>query len=215
MNALTAIAAGLSFVLGATLAALAWAWRLRLKSRAKAAVPQRWPLRARAIVNGNEREVWQALQVIFHDHVVLVKTPIPRFTRLRDTDKAKGRDAPGRDKSGALAQLKSEQWLEKLSSLHTTFTVCTREGKVVGCVDVPGQLALTQASRELKESLLLECGIAYTVVNAFNLPDAGVMRELFLGEVPPARQEQQATRGGDSEFHADLAAFTKGVQPAR
>ena len=69
---------------------------------------------------------------------------------------------------------------------YATFTVCTLQGKVVGCVDVPGKLALTQASRELKEALLLDCGIAYTVVNAFNLPDASTMRELFLGEAASA-----------------------------
>lgn len=213
MNTSMVIAAGLGLLLGITLGALFWAWRLRPKASDALPLPERWPLRARAVVNGSEQEVWQALRSIFPDHVVLVKVPVLRFTRLRDTEKP-GASVPG-GKDKADARRKSEQWLQKLDGLHTTFTVCTLQGKVVGCVDVPGKLALTQASRELKEALLLDCGIAYTVVNAFNLPDAGVMRELFLGEIPVALREHQVTRGGDSEFHADLAAFTKVLQAGR
>ncbi|WP_157040257.1 DUF2726 domain-containing protein [Polaromonas naphthalenivorans] len=207
MNEWTVIAAGVGLLAGMALGALLWAWWLRRpKDGDRLHLPARWPLRGRPIVNGNEQEVWQALRQIFPDHAVVVKIPILRFTKLheaRDLNSSK-RSAKAR----ADDRLKSEQWLEMLDGLYATFTVCTLKGKVVGCVDVPGKLALTKASRELKEALLLDCGIAYTVVNAFNLPDASTMRELFLGELPVQTLEHQVTRGGDSEFHADLAAFT-------
>lgn len=207
MNEWTVIASGLSLLAGMALGALLWSWWLRRpKDSDKLQLLARWPLRGRPIVNGNEQEVWRALMSIFPDHAVVVKIPILRFTKLheaRDLNSSK-RSAKAR----ADDRLKSEQWLEMLDSLYATFTVCTLKGKVVGCVDVPGKLALTKANRELKEALLLDCGIAYTVVNAFNLPDASTMRELFLGELPVQTLEHQVTRGGDSEFHADLAAFT-------
>ncbi len=206
MNEWTVIASGLSLLVGMALGALLWAWWLRRsKGSGKLHLPARWPLRARPIVNGNEQEVWRSLRDIFPDHAVVVKVPILRFTKLHET---RNSNAKRSAKARADDRLQSEQWLEMLDGLYSTFTVCTLQGKVVGCVDVPGKLALTQASRELKEALLLDCGIAYTVVNAFNLPDASTMRELFLGEIPAQTLEHQVTRGGDSEFHADLTAFT-------
>lgn len=206
MNEWTVIAAGLGLLAGMALGASLWAWWLgHGKDGGKLHLPARWPLRGRPIVNGNEQEVWHALRQIFPDHVVVVKTPILRFTKLHET---RNSNAKRSAKARADDRRKSEQWLEMLDGLYSTFTVCTLQGKVVGCVDVPGKLALTKASRELKEALLLDCGIAYTVVNAFNLPDASTMRELFLGELPAQTLEHQVTRGGDSEFHADLAAFT-------
>ncbi|MFZ3140792.1 DUF2726 domain-containing protein [Polaromonas sp.] len=207
MNAWTVIVSGLSLLVGIMLGALLWAcWLRRRKSGDKLRLPDRWPLRSRLIVNGNEQEVWRSLRSIFHEHAVMVKIPILRFTRLHETQNLNSKHSV---KIRADARLKSEQWLEMLDGLHTTFTVCTMDGKVVGCVDVPGKLELTKASRELKEALLLDCGIAYTVVNAFNLPDASTMRELFLGEMPVHPVEHQVTLGGDSEFHADLTAFTR------
>ena len=103
--------------------------------------------------------------------------------------------------------LQSNQLLEMLGGLYATFTICTLDGKVVGCVDVLGKHEGSKASRELKEALLLDCGIAYIATSAFNVPDAGALRELFLDELPDAPVEQQVTRGGDSDFHAGMAAF--------
>jgi hypothetical protein len=79
--------------------------------------------------------------------------------------------------------------------------------KVVGCVDVLGKQEGSKANRELKEAMLLDCGIAYIVTSAFNVPDSRTLRELFLGELLDAPIDQQATRGGDSDFHADMVAF--------
>ena len=207
MNAWIVIVSGLSLLAGMALGALLWVWWLRRRVvRDKLSLPDRWPLRGRPIVNGNEQEVWSSLRSIFHDHAVVVKIPILRFTKLHETRNLNPKRSA---KNRAVERVRSDQWVEMLDGLHTTFTVCTLQGKVVGCVDVPGKLELTKANRELKEALLLDCGIAYTVVNAFNLPDVSTMRELFLGEVPIHSVEPQVTRGGDSEFHADMAAFTK------
>ena len=60
----------------------------------------------------------------------------------------------------------------------------------------------------MKEALLLDCGIAYIVTSAFNVPDASTLRELFLGERPDVPEVVHITRGGDSDFHAEMNVFT-------
>ena len=134
----------------------------------------------------------------------MVKIPILRFTQLCEPP------MPNSARNAEIQNdwwLKSEQWLEMLGGLYSTFTVCTLDGKVVGCVDVLGKQEGSKANRELKEAMLLDCGIAYIVTSAFNVPDVRTLRELFLGELLDAPVDQQATRGGDSDFHADMAAF--------
>jgi len=189
----------------------AWLWnrwlgRCKVSSKLALPLPGSWPLRGRPIFSSHEQEVWGLLNTIFHDHAVMVKIPILRFTQLRELPTLKSARNAAVLKS---ERLKSDQWLEMLAGLYTTFTICTLEGKVVACVDVPGRQESGKSSRELKEALLLDCGIAYAEATAHNLLDAGVLRELFLGEMPAAPVDQQPTRGGDSDFHAEMAAFTK------
>lgn len=189
---------------GVALGAWLWAWRIRGQASARLHVPAHWPLRARRIVSGNEREVWGALRNMFHDHVVMVKVPVLRYTKLQDTEKFNASA-----KAEAAAEAESERLQQLLSGLYTTFTISTINGKVVGCVDLLGKVELPKASRDLKEALLSDCGIAYIVVSASELPDASKLRALFLDEVPVEHIEHQVTRGGDSVFHADLTTFTK------
>jgi hypothetical protein len=187
----------------------AWLWdvwqdRRKANNKLTMPLPGMWPLRGRPIVSNPEQEVWNSLRSVFHDHAVMVKVPILRFTQLRDTPLA------GSARNAAIHNdrlLQSDQWLEMLGGLYATFTVCNLNGKVVGCVDVLGKHEGSHASRELKKGLLLDCGIAYIVTSAFNVPEAGILRELFLGEMPEPPVDHQATRGGDSDFHADMAAF--------
>lgn len=200
LNAGTALVSGLSLLVGMALGGALYAGWLRRKASVRLRPPSRWPLRKRRLVNENEEQVWAWLRSSFYDHEVMVKVPALRFTMLLDTEKAKVK---------ADARIESEQWLELLGGLYTTFTVCTTDGKVVGCVDVSDKPDLAKGSHELKEALLSDCGIAYTVVSASSLPDARTMRASFLGEIPVDRPEHQVTRGGDSKFHADLSAFTK------
>lgn len=174
------------------------AW-LRKTASAKLRIPHKWPLRARGVVTNDEYEVWKWLRSTFHDHAVMVKLPVLRFTIPLEKEKEKGKDKE-----------KTERLLEMLNGVYTTFTVCTLDGKVVGCVDLRGKRDVSKATRQLKETLLSDCGIAYTSVKASRPPTVSAMRAAFLGEIPEELvQEDQETRGGDSSFHADLESFTK------
>ena len=168
-------------------------WQRR-KAAAGVAVPERWPLVSRVIVTNQEHEVLRWLRSTFPEHMVMVKLPVLRFT----TPTATERDDDGK------------RWQDLLGGVYCTFTVCTGNGNVVGCVDVPGKRGLSEDSRDLKESLLSDCQIAYTVVRAAALPKPSAMRAAFLGEVEPQeKREAEATRGGDSSFHAELDSFTR------
>ncbi len=192
---------------GVILGGLVYAWHIERKSRIKLRVPGQWPLASRVLVNSTEEKVWNWLRETFHDHHVLVKIPVLRFTALTDKEKEK-------EKAKASAKLENECLLERLSGVYTTFTVCTLTGKVVGCVDVPSKAAAPKSTRELKETLLSDCGIAYIVVNPLSLPAGSAMRAAFLGEVPDIMNDSEVTRAGSTNFHADMKSFTiKPVKP--
>lgn len=186
--------AGVGLVLGAALGVGVYAWWLHGQANARMRMPSKWPLAARALMTHEEYEVFKWLRATFHDHLVMVKLPVLRFT------------VPvSKDKNGAGAR-----WQKLLGGVYCTFTVCTANGNVVGCLDVPGKRGLNKINRELKESLLSDCRIAYTVVRSVKLPKASAVRAAFLGEMALEDQvEAQATRGGNSSFHADLDSFTK------
>ena len=185
----------LGLAVGALTGALAYAKWLRRKSSARLRLPAKWPLAARALVTPAEYEVLKWLRKTFHDHAVMVKIPVLRFTIAIDKGKDPANEA---------------RWLDLLTGVYTTFTVCTAKGKVVGCVDVVGKRGLSQANRELKETLLSDCKIAYTVVRRNQLPTGHAMRAAFLGEIPPDQLSAEVeTRGGSSSFHADLDAFSE------
>lgn len=194
MNLSTWLMIGLGVVVGLLLGGLLHAGWVRRKEEARRRLPAKWPLNPRGLVTTEEQEVWEWLREAFHDHFIMVKTPVLRFTIPRSKDK-------------------SEQWQELLNGVYATFTVCTPHGKVVGCVDVPGKRGLSKANRELKERLLSDCDIAYTVVRNSHLPAVHAMRAAFLGEVEVMTKAEEEeilqTRGGDSSFHADLTAFTR------
>lgn len=193
MNAMTWLWVGLGLVLGIALGALLhWAWVRRHASR-KLRLPARWLLHARGLVTSEEMEVWKWLRTAFPDHAVMVKVPVMRFT----VPSTKGRP-----------ENKDQHWHELLNGVYCTFTVSTLDGKVVGCVDVPGKRGVTRPQREMKESLLLECGIGYTTVRSSSLPSGSAMRTAFLGEAEIIKPDAQETRGGDSSFHAALDEFT-------
>lgn len=192
MNSSTWLMTALGLLLGTGLGVLLhWGW-LRRHATDKLRLPARWLLNARALVTSEEHEVWKWLRTAFADHVVMVKVPVMRFT----VPASKNRDK------------KEQNSHELLSGVYCTFSVSTLDGKVVGCVDVPGKRGLTRAQREMKEGLLLECGIGYTTVRSSSLPSAGAMRAAFLGEALIAEVDAEETRGGDSSFHAALDEFT-------
>lgn len=190
MNLLTFFMTGLGLIAGAVLHAI---W-LHRKVNASIHLPAKWPLMSRVIMTNDEYDVLRWLLATFHDHMVMVKLPVLRFTAPLDKEKNGG----------------GEKWQDLLGGVYCSFTVCTANGNVVGCIDVPSKRGLGKANRGLKESLLSDCRIAYTVVRAASLPKGSAMRAAFLGELEVEDQVQdEATRGGDSSFHAELDSFTR------
>ncbi len=193
MNLSTWLMTALGLLLGVGLGVLAhWGWSRRGVEQ-KLRLPARWLLNARGLMTSEEQEVWKWLRTAFADHAVMIKVPVMRFTIPSTKNRPENKD---------------QHWHELLEGVYCSFSVCTLEGKVVGCVDVPGKRGLPRAQKDMKESLLLECGIGYTTVRSGSLPSGGAMRAAFLGEVPMAEAEAEETRGGDSSFHAALDEFT-------
>lgn len=194
MNLTTIFVALLGLLVGAVLGIGFYARWIQLRTAASLRLPHNWPLVARMLMTNEEYEVLRWLQSTFHDHLVMVKLPVLRFTTLAR-----------RAKVGA-----PPPWLVLLNGVYCSFTVCTANGTVVGCVDVPGKRGLNKANRDLKDSLLSDCHIAYTVVRSIKLPKGSAMRAAFLGEVQQEDQvDHQETRGGDSSFNADLDGFNR------
>ena len=182
---------------GAVLGAGGFALMMRYKLNARMRLPDKWPLTARVLITNEEHQVLKWLSAVFHDHLVMVKLPVLRFTLPTEGDK-----------SGV-----SERWQELLGGVYCTFTVCTPNGNVVGCVDVPGKRGLTKDNREVKESLLSDCRVPYTVVRSVQMPKASAMRAAFLGEIEHQEQYEalpvDSAVNADRAFQAELHAFTK------
>ena len=185
---MTLIGVGTGLMVGIFLTA----WHMRRAEQSQLRIPAKWPLVARALLTPGEAEVWQWLRSTFHDHVVMIKTPVLRFTIPMEGERHNSRE-----------------WLELLKGVYTTFTVCTMDGGVVGCVDVPGTRGLPQSNREIKEALLSDCNISYAVLRGNGLPKVAVMRAAFLGEiVDDFLTEPQQVFAEDSTFQDEVAMFT-------
>ena len=132
-------------------------------------LPKQWPLNPRPLTNSGERHVWHWLRTVFPDHHIMVKLPLTRFTMPRE--RGEGQD-----------------WFDVLSGAYCSFTVCDPLGQVVGCVDVLGPQGLSRGNRQLKQTLLAQCGIGYWVLAAESLPQADALRAEFLGVWPDELQ---------------------------
>jgi len=205
---------GLTLLAGIALGGLLARWWSGRKSGADdLTLPAHWPLQARMVVDKIENKVWHSLKSIFHDHMVLVKVPVLRYTKLQGAPILKTPLGPNKqDHAGQLIQ---RQWLDRLEGIHTTFTVCTLNGRIVGCVDVPSSGKFLKSGSKIKEAMLLQCGIAYVVADALTTADAPKMRELFLGEMPSRSPAHQVTRGGDSNFFSELTSYSREVSAAK
>lgn len=193
LNFSTFLMLGLALLAGLVAGAGLYAMWLLKKEDTDPPIPAKWPLAARGIMSGEEHEVMKWLRSTFPEHMIMVKMPVVRYTI-----------PVGKDKKA-----ESKRLQDLIDGVYCSFAVCTISGTVVGCIDVPGKRGLPRGNRDLKESLLSDCGIAYTVVRGFDLPRSSAMRAAFLGELEVEdKPEHQETRGGDSSFHADLDAFT-------
>lgn len=153
------------------------------RNRRQRRIPKHWPLSSRALVNSEEARVWHWLARAFYDHHIMIKLPVTRFTLPRDREQGM-------------------HWYRLLGSVYCTFTICKTDGRVVGCLDVPGKNALPRSTRMLKHSLLTQCGLPYWVVRSSNLPTVAEIRAEFLGESPTA----QSMREREAEERAIIAA---------
>jgi len=126
-------------------------------------IPKVWPLLARPLVNSKERRIWVWLSQVMHDQHVMIKLPVTRFT------------IPAKQEG-------AEHWYNMLNRVYCTFTICGHDGRVIGCVDVPGNAGLSMSNQTLKYGLLTQCGIPYWVIEPDNLPHKSQIRAAFLGE---------------------------------
>ena len=137
----------------------------------------------RALANSEEARVWHWLARAFYDHHVMIKLPVTRFTLPRDREQGM-------------------EWYKLLGSVYCTFTVCRSDGRVLGCLDVPGTAGLPRSTRALKHSLLTQCGLPYWVVRSNSLPTVAEIRAEFLGE----SALNQSMREREMEERAIIAA---------
>jgi hypothetical protein len=159
-------------------------WQQKIAS-AKRRIPREWPLAQRSMINSKERLAWNWLVHSFPDQHVMIKVPVTRFT------------IPQRTEQG-------QHWFHILSSVYCTFTVCTAEGRVIGCIDVPGQVGFSLSNQTLKHTLLSQCNIPYWVVDPDELPSTTLARATFLGEHAVMKEELDRVRT-DAEFNETRA----------
>jgi hypothetical protein len=165
-----------SFIAGLLLCILAvalYAWLRRPKPPQRAQVPKEWPLLPRLLVSRKEQKVWTWLGKVMYDQHIMVKVPVTRFT------------IPTR-------QAEAEHLYGLLNRVYCTFTVCNAAGRIVGCVDVPGNVGLSMSNQTLKYGLLSQCGIPYWVVEPDNLPHSSQIRTAFLGELTSGRDHMDS-----------------------
>jgi hypothetical protein len=168
---LVTTAAAISGMLAGALLSMGW---VRRAARMRRRIPQRWPLNARALANTEERKVWRWLSEAFSDHHVMLKTPVTRFTLPRSKNTEHG-----------------THWHQLLSGIYCTLTVCAANGRVLGCVDVPGNKPVSRRNRKLKQTLLPQCGMAYWVIDSSILPSRSEIRSAFLGEEGAAKASHE------------------------
>ncbi len=153
----------ISFVIGIMLGAALLFWRNKTVLRRNRRIPKEWPLKTRPLVNTTERRVWIWLTKVMFDQHILIKLPITRFTTPVDKQEAR-------------------HWYKLLNGVYCTFTVCSLDGRVIGCVDVQSPQGLSMGNQTLKHSLLSQCGVRYWAVDPDNLPHLTQIRTAFLGE---------------------------------
>lgn len=164
-------------LVGVAIGALLCLYMTRRIARKRRMIPKRWPLNPRVLANSQERKAWRWLCQTFFDHHVMIKLPVIRFTLPRTREQGL-------------------HWYKLLSGVYCTFTVCRSDGRVVGCVDLLGPNGLSRSNRHLKQTLLLQCGISYWVVEPDGLPTAQEIRTEFLGEAAALAQQTEPERDG-------------------
>ena len=100
----------------------------------------------------------------------MIKMPVTRFTVPR-------------------SKQQGLQWYELLNGVYCTFTIVSKNGRVVACIDVPNRLGISRRNHEVNGSLLKQCGIPYLSANPARLTSVQNIRAELLTERPrPARE---------------------------
>jgi hypothetical protein len=156
-----------SFIAGFLLCLIAvalYVWLQRRKPPKRTPIPKDWPLYSRPLISSKEHKVWTWLEKVMYDQHVMIKLPVTRFT------------IPAK-------QEEADYWYNLLNRVYCTFTVCNANGRIMGCVDVPGPMGLSMSNQTLKYGLLAQCDIPYWVVEPDNLPHSSYIRTAFLGKM--------------------------------
>jgi hypothetical protein len=183
---------GCALILGLIVGALGYArWHERMLLEQRR-VPRQSRIIKRALVNSRELRVWRWLGETFTEHCVMVKIPVTRFTT-------------------PLAEEDREKWFALLSDVYCTFTVATVEGKVVGCVDVPGVGGISKSNLLVKRRLFARCELPYWVVESDKLPRQQDLYNAFVSEAEETKKQvealEAAVRVGDVDrARAELRA---------
>lgn len=170
-------------VLGTFFGAASCRYLLARSARQKKRIPAKWQLRARPLFSDLERTVWRWLRHVFFDHQLHLKVPVVRFLSPQSA-------------------VHGEHSHELLKGIYCSFTVCAPNGTVVGCIDVPGVNGLKASHRDMKQKLFHECGIAYAVLSANNLPTLEALRTTFLGALASVNNAHH-----HSEFMASVQPY--------
>jgi hypothetical protein len=165
----------IAMLASSVLGAFVYAWWRQKKELAKRRIPRKWPLAVRSMVNSRERRAWRWLVRAFLDHHVMVKIPVTRFTMPQVREQG-------------------QHWFQILSGVYCTFTVCTVDGSVIGCVDVPSHQGFSLSNQTLKHTLLSQCNIRYWVIDPDKLPSTTEIRAAFLGEQAVRKEELDRVR---------------------
>jgi Protein of unknown function (DUF2726) len=184
----------LATALGGMLAGgLLFAWLSGRAGKTRQGIPKRWPLNPRLLASTEERKVWHWLHETFADHHIMMKLPVTRFTLPRSKEQGL-------------------HWYKLLSGVYCTLTVCAPDGRVMGCVDVPGNNRISRSNRQLKQTLLSQCGIAYWVISSAHLPTAQEIRSEFLGEtmLRPSGRDEDTMAATQQKLRASLSGQRKG-----
>ncbi len=154
----------LAAVMGIFVGVVGYRGWLQIGARKAQTLPEHTDPKLKPLFNELDQAAWLWLHQVFPEHKILLKIPLLRFL------------------SGGSVDVQS---LVQIKGLYCTFTVCSTQGRVLGCIDVAGVKAIPKSQRDLKKRLFETFGLAYTVLAVDELPSPEAMRAVFLNEAMP------------------------------
>ncbi len=173
------------------------------RNRPVDALPTRWPLVARPVLNRTERRLYRLICDALPDHPVFAKLPLVRMCHPADPDPKQVR-----------------YWFRLLGSTHVSFAVCDGRGRVLAAVDlVSEQSPPSLRTQRIKAAVLHACGVRYLTCTGDTLPTQPTLRSLVPAgtavDAPPTpmtvepRLADTAAEGADNDFDDSFFAPPK------